>query len=174
MGIAYKGLRDFPNALRVTQQAHDMSMALGEEGIMSDTLAMGANLAVIYYESGDNEKALNAMIDNLEQTKAHFGPKHMNVLIGEYNVAEQMHLKGDYQTAIDMAQKTYVSMGEVFGVDHVYTKLNLDNWAVGLAGLGQLDAALEKHQEVVSAVQAGLGDEHDLTWLVIGHDVATL
>ena len=113
------------------------------------------------------------MRESLDMAYQILGEKKPGALIIEYNLAELLNNQARYYEALEYAISTHAKKIDAFGEKHPYVFLSLDNWAISLRGLGQLDLALEKHQQATDGIVAVIGQKHQYALLVRQHQMDT-
>ncbi|WP_223787414.1 protein kinase domain-containing protein [Marinicella meishanensis] len=174
LSAGQKAQKKLDDALATNQQAYQLAQQIYGEEVNLTRIAITGNLANMLVEQGDVSRGEQYMREALQMSTSQYTRAHVETLKLEYNLAELLNNQGQHATAAPMAAATHAKKAEVLGATHPYTWLSMDNWAIGLAGLGQFEAALPKHRQVVRGLSAAIGEAHPYTWLVMRHEVESL
>ncbi len=87
-----------------------------------DIAKLQNNLATVYYNLGDYERARELLEQALESDIRNFGEDHPTVAITMNNLAMIYHKSGESQKAVNLARKAYDIFRARLGKDHPYTR----------------------------------------------------
>ncbi len=174
LGAAQRLQQNPELAMETTMQAYDLAKRIYGAEQNQKTITIGGNLANMLVDMGDLVQGEAVMRESLDLSYQLLGEKKPTTLIFEYNLAELLNKKGQYQEALEWAISTHVKKTETFGPQHPFVFLSLDNWAISLRGMNQHQQALAKHQAAVDGIQASVGANHQYALLVRQHHMDTL
>ena len=174
LGAAQRTQKKPELAKQTTLQAYELAKEIdgGKKNLL--TVGIGTNLANMLVDLGDVEQGEVVMRESLDMAYQVLGPDKPQALILEYNLAELLNNQGRYEEALEYAINTHRNKIDAFGENHPYVFLSVDNWAISLRGLGQMDLALQKHQEAVDDMVAAVGAKHQYALLVRQHQMDTV
>ncbi len=113
---------------------------------------INANLAVLYAQRKQFQKAEKQLQELIRQRKTRLGPEHMDVLSAELNLANLLIQSGKHQRAEDPLQRIRRVLGERQAKGPVLCKA-LNSLAVLKVELGSFDEAEQYYLEALSTWQ---------------------
>ena len=121
------------------------------------------NLAIVYYDQGDYEKALEYHGKALAIKGRVLGSEHPNTASTYNNMAGVYKAQGDYEKALEYYGKALAIYERVLGTDHPYTATTYNNMAGVFRAQGDYDKALAYYGKDLAISESVLGMEHPST-----------
>ncbi len=174
LGAAQRSQNKPELAKQTTLQAYELAKKIHGGTKNKITIGIGTNLANMLVDLGDVVQGEEVMRESLDMAYQVLGSDKPQSLIIEYNLAELLNNQGRHNEALEYAISTHRKKIDALGENHPYVFLSLDNWAISLRGLGQIELALQKHQAAVDNMTTVMGAKHHYTLLVRQHHMDTL
>ena len=153
---------NYREALKWAERLADFcTKVFGEEH--PDTLISLSNLASIYGQLGDHQKALELKKKVYELSCKVPGEEHPNTLTFLSNLAYTYSHLGDHEKALELNKKVYELSCKVLDEEHPDTLISLNNLAYTYGKLGDHKKALELEKKVYELRCKILGEEHPST-----------
>jgi len=127
------------------------------------TLMSMNNLAVVYGNLGQIEKAVEMNENLLSTRQTVFGRDHPDTLTTMNNLAETYMSLGRLKEAKELSEAALEGCQTTFGKEHPNTLKNMSNLAEKYRWEGQLEKAAQLHKKVLGARERTLGVEHPAT-----------
>ncbi len=121
------------------------------------------NLATVYQDLGDLQKAKELLEKALENGIINFGDKHPTVAIRQSNLATVYQDLGNLQKAKELLEKALENDIINFGDKHPTVAICQSNLAIVYKDLGNLQKAKELLEKALSTSQIKLGVDHRQT-----------
>ena len=118
------------------------------------------NLALLYHQMGDYEKALPLYQRALEISEKVLGPQHPSVAQTLNNIAELYRQMGDYEKALPLYQRALEIREKVLGPQHPSVATTLNNLAALYESMGDYEKALPLYQRALEISEKVLGPQH--------------
>ena len=90
-------------------------------------------LANAYQDAGRLSQALPLCEEIVKLETEHFGPEHIDTLVGMHNLAVAYLQAGHYQKAIQLAETTLALWRKVLGPEHPFTLGEMALWRSAIA-----------------------------------------
>ena len=119
------------------------------------------NLATLYYQTGDTEKALVYLGLVRSEYKAQFGEENPLYLTVTINYAAFNHRNGKFEYAKTLYDENQTALEQVLGNKHINTLLNRANFAALLNELDELDRAITLLRQNLDDGTPVLGETHN-------------
>lgn len=132
-----------------------------------------SNLAVAYYNLGEDQKALELMEKVYALNCKVLGEAHPETLSSLNNLAATYRDLGDYQKALELLEKTYTRRCRVLGEVCPDTLITLNNLAMTYCNLGDYQKALALQEKGYALQCSALGQEHPDTLITLGNLAST-
>ncbi len=124
------------------------------------TLSAMNNLAILYDNQGEYEKALPLYEECLRQNTVTFGQQHPVTLHSMNNLACLYDDQGQFTKALPLYKKCFRMRKDVLGDSHPDTLHSMNNLACLFLSKGKLGKALPLHEECLSIRKVVLGEKH--------------
>ena len=121
------------------------------------------NMAVVYYDQGDYEKALEYHGKALSIRERVLGAEHLNTATTYNNLANVYYAQGDYEKALEYHGKALAIRERVLGSEHPDTATTYNNLAIVYDDQGDYEKALEYYGKALAIREGVLGSEHPST-----------
>ncbi|KAJ7716785.1 hypothetical protein B0H16DRAFT_1701222 [Mycena metata] len=154
----------FKDAQGIAQQVLEKSQLLLGENHPDTLVAMG-NLALIYSELGEFQKAKELLV--LEKYTKLLGEDHPETLIAMGNLASIYSKLGEFQKAEGLEVLVLEQCTKVLGEDHPRTLLTMGNLASTYSDLGEFQKAEKLQVLVLEKCTKLLGEDHPSTLLAM-------
>jgi len=118
------------------------------------------NIAGLYRQMGDYEKALPLYQKALEINEKVFGPQHPDVAITLNNIALLYENIGEYEKVLPLNQKAFEIIEKVFGSESPSLAALLNNLALVYYKIGKYEKALPLYQKALEINEEVFGPEH--------------
>ncbi|MDD4523531.1 MAG: tetratricopeptide repeat protein [Methanosarcina sp.] len=118
------------------------------------------NLALLYHQIGDYEKALPFYQRALDISENVLGPQHPSVATTLNNLAGLYESMGDYEKALPFCQRALDISENVLGPQHPDVATTLNNLAVLYKSMGDYEKALPLYQRALEILKNKLGSAH--------------
>ena len=139
----------------------DVAMFFDEGGREdADTGALFNNLAGVYSDQSDYEKALEYYGKALAICERVLGLDHPDTATTYNNMAGVYEDQGDYEKALEYYGKDLAISERVLGPDHPNTATTYNNMALVYSDQGDYDKALEYYGKALAICERVLGTEH--------------
>lgn len=148
-----------------------MSKVFGEEHLK--TLESLHNLALVYDDLSDNNKALKLQKKVYKLCCKVLGEEHPNTLDSLNNLAYTYGKLGQHKKAFELNEKAYALSCKVFGDEHPQTLMSLNNLAYIYGELGNYHKELELNEKVYALSCKVLGEEHPQTLMSLNNFAST-
>ena len=119
------------------------------------------NLATLYYQTGDTEKALVYLGLVRSEYKAQFGEENPLYLTVTINYAAFNHRNGKSQYAKELFENNQIALEKVLGNKHINTLLNRANYAQLLIELDEPTLAITLYNNNIQDGTPILGENHN-------------
>jgi serine/threonine protein kinase/tetratricopeptide (TPR) repeat protein len=162
LGLTYRYLRDYPQAIQQLERAWELRQAkLGADHC--DTLTSMFNLAEAYWNAGKLDQALPLAEETLRRRKATPGPVNIDTLKSMLILAEVHSGLGKVDQALPLFDETLQLRKAMLGPTHLRTLVAMGCRANAYLKAGKLDQALPLLKETLELRQANLGPEASYT-----------
>jgi tetratricopeptide (TPR) repeat protein len=118
------------------------------------------NLAALYLEMGEYEKALQLFQRALNIREKVLGTKHLDVAQTLNNLAELYLKTGEYEEALQLFQRALDIREKVLGTKHLDVAITLNNLAALYLKMGNYEKALHFFRRALDVRESTLGPEH--------------
>ena len=122
--------------------------------------SLGNNLATVYQDLGNIEKACTLLEMALESNLANFGNKHPYVAVSQSNLASVYRDLGDLEKAKNLLDKALQSDLENFGETNSRVALCQNNLALVYKDLGDYEKARVLLEKAIQSDLANFGEKH--------------
>ena len=147
----------YKNAARLAEQALQIAEQKLSEEIIS---TRQSNLAIIYRNLGEYERARDLLEKALSTDEKNFGPDHPNVTVRQSNLALVHMNLGEYERARDLLEKALSSAEKNFGPDHPDVAVRQSNLANVYRNLGEYERARDLLEKALSSFEKNFGPDH--------------
>jgi tetratricopeptide (TPR) repeat protein len=126
----------------------------------SEVATMLNNLALLYRQMGNYEKALPLYQRALEKYEKVLGPEHPDVATTLDNLALLYESMGNYEKALPLYQRAFDIREQFLGSQHPDVAITLNNLAGLYRHMGNYKKALLLYQKDLEISEMALGPEH--------------
>ncbi|MBR3375609.1 MAG: tetratricopeptide repeat protein [Firmicutes bacterium] len=135
------------------------------EGVMwaSGTSVLMCNLASVYFEQGDYEKALKYYGKACNITEQMLGTENPNAATIFNDTALVYYNQGDYEKALEYYSKALIITMRVLGMEHPLTATVYNNVAMVYQSLGNYQKTLQYLEKALAIRERVLGTEDPAT-----------
>jgi tetratricopeptide (TPR) repeat protein len=151
----------YKEALTHFNHALVICRAANAEG--KDTAAVYNNIAAVYDDQGDYDKALSWYEKALAIYEKVLGKEHPDTGTTYNNIAVVYKAQGDYGKALEWYNKALAIWEKVLGKEHPSTGTTYNNIAAVYKAQGDYDKALEWYNKDLAICEKVLGKEHPST-----------
>ena len=134
-----------------------------DEAFLQSVSVLLNNMAGVYQEQGDYEKALEYYEKDLEISERVLGSDHPSTATTYNNMAGVYKEQGDYEKALEYYDKALDVRERTLGNDHPYTATTYNNMAGVYKEQGDYEKALEYYGKALEIVERTLGNDHPYT-----------
>ena len=134
-----------------------------DEAFLQSVSVLLNNMAGVYQEQGDYDKALEYYDKALEVRERVLGSGHPDTATTYNNMALVYKEQGDYDKALEYYDKALEVRERVLGSDHPSTAKTYNNMAVVYQEQGDYDKALEYYDKALEVSERVLGSGHPST-----------
>ena len=127
------------------------------------------NLANVYYDQGDYEKALEHYRKALVISERVLGTEHPGTAMTYGNMAGVFKHQGAYEKALEYYKKALVIRERFLGTEHPETAITYNNMAIMYNEQGNYEEAKEYHRKALVIRERFLGTEHPETAKTYGN-----
>ena len=161
VGMAHWRLGRFDLALDLLQQSADLLR--GHDNPFKEAVPrVMNNLAILYWQKGDYERAEATYAKALEVQKDLYGDRHAHVASTLNNIALVHVETGDFETALEYHSEALSIRREVFEAPHPDIAESLNNLAQAYEPLGRQNDAIAAVRESLSMRRQLLDEPNDL------------
>ncbi len=118
------------------------------------------NLAVVYIQMGEYERARELLEEALASDLKNFGQDHPDVALDKSNLALVYQDLGDYERARDLLEEALASGLKNFGPDHPRVAVRKSNLATVYRALGEYERARDLLKEALATDLKNFGPDH--------------
>jgi CHAT domain-containing protein/Tfp pilus assembly protein PilF len=118
------------------------------------------NLAILYYQMGQYDKALPLYEQALAIRKKVLGEEHRGYANSLNNLAILYYQMGQYDKALPLYEQALAIRKKVLGEEHPSYAFSLNNLAALYVEIGQYDKALPLYEQALAIRKKVLGEEH--------------
>ncbi|MET9619087.1 tetratricopeptide repeat protein [Kitasatospora indigofera] len=136
-----------------------------------ETLTARNNLAYVYQETGDLERAIPLYEQTLNDRLRVLGEDHLDTLASGNNLAYAYKVAGDLERAIPLYEQTLADFARTLGDDHPDTLTSRNNLAGAYETTGDLERAIPLYEQTLNDRLRVLGEDH-LDTLASGNNLA--
>ena len=159
---------NYREALKWAERLADFyTREYGEEH--HDTLIALGNVALIYDNLGDYQKAIDICSKVYEIRLRVSGKDSIHTLTIMSNLCAYYTYNGDYTSAIKIGEESYEIRRRVLGEEHPDTLMSLNNIAFAYSGNGEHVKSLEIREKLYETCLRTLGKEHALTLIIMSN-----
>ena len=134
-----------------------------DEAFLQSVSVLLNNMAGVYEDQGDYEKALEYYSKDLEISEKVLGSGHPSTATTYNNMAGVYKAQGDYEKALEYYDKALEVRERVLGSGHPDTAATYNNMAVVYQEQGEYEKALEYYGKALEIVERTLGNDHPST-----------
>ena len=134
-----------------------------DEAFLQSVSVLLNNMAGVYQEQGDYEKALEYYGKALEIVERTLGNDHPYTATTYNNMAGVYKEQGDYEKALEYYEKDLEISERVLGSDHPSTATTYNNMAGVYKEQGDYEKALEYYDKALDVRERTLGNDHPYT-----------
>ena len=134
-----------------------------DEAFLQSVSVLLNNMAGVYQEQGDYEKALEYYEKDLEISERVLGSDHPSTATTYNNMAGVYKEQGDYEKALEYYEKDLEISERTLGNDHPSTATTYNNMAGVYKAQGDYKKALEYLEKALTVFMAKLGVNHPYT-----------
>ena len=125
-----------------------------------DTLNSLNNLALLFYNKGEYDRALPLYEECLAKKKRVLGDDDPTTLAALHDLAYLFGINGEYDRALPLYEECLAKRKRVLGEDHPGTLASLYNLVFLLERNGEYDRALPMYEELLAKKKRVLGEDH--------------
>ena len=134
-----------------------------DEAFLQSVSVLLNNMAGVYEDQGDYEKALEYYSKDLEISEKVLGSGHPSTATTYNNMAGVYKAQGDYEKALEYYEKDLEISEKVLGSDHPNTATTYNNMALVYEAQGEYEKALEYNSKAIEVLERALGRDHPST-----------
>ncbi|MFO0983369.1 MAG: serine/threonine-protein kinase [Planctomycetota bacterium] len=167
LGRTFSNLGRYDRALPHLRRAHTLAVSsLGAND--PDTLRCQSDLALAHLRLGNRVEAERVARDAVARLGSTAGDADRATFETTSVLINVLRERGQFDEALELARRSYVSVERACGPDHPQTLSALHNYAVMQFACGALDDAEAKLRVVLERRRRQLGDEHPFTLATLG------
>ena len=132
----------------------------GAKELLIDSGALFNNIAVVYSEQGDYERALEYCRKALAVRERVLGSDHPDTATTYNNMAGVFRAQGDYEKAMEYLSKALAIRERVLGPEHPSTAATYNNMASVFRAQGDYENAMEYYGKALAISERVSGSDH--------------